>query len=223
MTALASEIGVSRKHLSNVLHGHAPLADAADASALPRRAASIPRRDLPLDRGAAPGATDAVGFMRAGSWRIATSPSRWRAGRCSRTDAACVLDTCALVALAEREPMRRAAVEAIRAAQARGGSSCRASLRWSSRQKAAARRVQARCEAIGARLVRGARCAVALRRVPVTADMALAAYELPEPFHKDPADRLIVAVARLLKAPVVTIDRRILAYGRQGHVQVLAY
>jgi PIN domain nuclease of toxin-antitoxin system len=57
----------------------------------------------------------------------------------------------------------------------------------------------------------------------ITADMALAAYELPEPFHKDPADRLIVAIARLLKAPVVTTDRRILAYGLEGHVQVLAY
>jgi PIN domain nuclease of toxin-antitoxin system len=61
------------------------------------------------------------------------------------------------------------------------------------------------------------------RHVPVTAEMALAAYELPEPFHRDPADRLIVAMARLLRAPVVTVDRRILAYGRQGHVQVLAY
>ncbi len=61
------------------------------------------------------------------------------------------------------------------------------------------------------------------RHLRVTANMALAAYELPEPFHKDPADRVIVAMARLLKAPVVTIDRRIIAYGRQGHVEVLAY
>jgi hypothetical protein len=29
------------------------------------------------------------------------------------------------------------------------------------------------------------------------------AYQLPEPFHKDTADRLIVAMARLLNAPVV--------------------
>ena len=57
----------------------------------------------------------------------------------------------------------------------------------------------------------------------VTADMALAAYELPEPFHKDPADRLIVAIARLLQAPVVTVDRRILAYERQRHIDVLTY
>jgi PIN domain nuclease of toxin-antitoxin system len=57
----------------------------------------------------------------------------------------------------------------------------------------------------------------------MSADMAPAAYELPEPFPKDPADRLIVAIARLLTAPVVTVDRPIVAYGRQGHVQVLAY
>lgn len=48
----------------------------------------------------------------------------------------------------------------------------------------------------------------------MTAALALAAYELPEPFRKDPADRLIVAMARRLKASVVTVDRRILAYGR---------
>jgi hypothetical protein len=30
-------------------------------------------------------------------------------------------------------------------------------------------------------------------------------------------------MARRLNASVVTIDRRILAYGQQGHVQVLAY
>jgi PIN domain nuclease of toxin-antitoxin system len=62
-----------------------------------------------------------------------------------------------------------------------------------------------------------------LTEVPMSANMALAAYELPEPFHKDPADRLIVAMARLLDAPVVTVDRRILAYGRHGHVEVLPY
>jgi PIN domain nuclease of toxin-antitoxin system len=59
--------------------------------------------------------------------------------------------------------------------------------------------------------------------VPMSADMALAASELPEPFHKDPADRLIVAMARLLNAPVVTVDRRILGFGRRGQVEVPTY
>jgi hypothetical protein len=30
-------------------------------------------------------------------------------------------------------------------------------------------------------------------------------------------------MARRLSAPVVTVDRRILDYSRQGHVEVLAY
>jgi PIN domain nuclease of toxin-antitoxin system len=62
-----------------------------------------------------------------------------------------------------------------------------------------------------------------LRQLPISASVALAAYELPEPFHKDPADRLIVATARLVDAPVVTVDRKILAYGQLGHVRTVAY
>jgi hypothetical protein len=34
---------------------------------------------------------------------------------------------------------------------------------------------------------------------------------------------VIVATARLLGVPVVTVDARILAYGRLGHVATLAY
>ena len=62
-----------------------------------------------------------------------------------------------------------------------------------------------------------------LRQLPISASVALAAYELPEPFHKDPADRLVVATGRLLDAPVVTVDRRILAYGQLGHVRTISY
>jgi PIN domain nuclease of toxin-antitoxin system len=35
---------------------------------------------------------------------------------------------------------------------------------------------------------------------------------LPGEFHRDPADRLIVALARKLDAELVTADRKILAY-----------
>jgi len=61
------------------------------------------------------------------------------------------------------------------------------------------------------------------REVSVSVEIALGAYQLPGHFHKDPADRLIVATARLLDAPVVTIDRRILAYSQLGHVDAIAY
>ena len=48
--------------------------------------------------------------------------------------------------------------------------------------------------------------------VPLTATVALESYRLPDPFHDDPADRQIVATARVLKAPLITRDLKILAY-----------
>ena len=61
------------------------------------------------------------------------------------------------------------------------------------------------------------------REFPTSIELAISAYELPEPFHKDPADRLIVAIARLLDAPLITVDRRILGYARLGHVVTIVY
>ena len=61
------------------------------------------------------------------------------------------------------------------------------------------------------------------RELPVTSASATAAYALPEPFHRDPADRLIVATARDLRAPILTCDRRILAYSAAGHVAAIGY
>jgi PIN domain nuclease of toxin-antitoxin system len=48
-----------------------------------------------------------------------------------------------------------------------------------------------------------------LRFIPVDNPVALAAARLEEPFHADPADRMIVATAQALDAPLVTRDRRI--------------
>lgn len=62
-----------------------------------------------------------------------------------------------------------------------------------------------------------------LRELPLSAAAAFGAYTLPEPFHRDPADRLIVAAARRLSAPLLTSDRKILAYAATGHVQAIPY
>ena len=40
--------------------------------------------------------------------------------------------------------------------------------------------------------------------------------QLPGPFHRDPADQLIVATARVYRCPLVTFDSKILQY---SHVQ----
>ena len=43
---------------------------------------------------------------------------------------------------------------------------------------------------------------------------------LPGNFHKDPADRIIVATSRTKKVPLLTHDGRIINYGEEGHLQL---
>ncbi len=53
---------------------------------------------------------------------------------------------------------------------------------------------------------------LAASTLPVTHDIAREAYALPPPFHKDPADRVLVATARRHASRLLTADERILAY-----------
>ena len=55
--------------------------------------------------------------------------------------------------------------------------------------------------------------------VPLLPEIAIASSRLPGGPHGDPADRVIIATARHLGAPVVTADRKILTYSRQGHLR----
>lgn len=48
--------------------------------------------------------------------------------------------------------------------------------------------------------------------IPIDNEIGVKAVELPRDFHKDPADRLIVATARKLAVPVVTADDKIRTY-----------
>lgn len=57
--------------------------------------------------------------------------------------------------------------------------------------------------------------------VPIDLSPAIAveSVNLPGQFHRDPADQMIVATARVLNCPLLTADARILAY---AHVQLAA-
>lgn len=70
--------------------------------------------------------------------------------------------------------------------------------------------------------INSATAVAGIRVMPVDASVALQANLLPGSFHKDPADRLIVATARQAGARLLTRDRKILDYGREGHVEVMA-
>lgn len=58
-----------------------------------------------------------------------------------------------------------------------------------------------------------------VRLLPITPEIAVRAYSLPEPFHRDPADRILVATAIELACPLLTSDQRILQY---PHVDTIA-
>jgi PIN domain nuclease of toxin-antitoxin system len=57
---------------------------------------------------------------------------------------------------------------------------------------------------------------------PLSPRVAVEAWSLPEAFHRDPADRLIVATARVVNATLMTRDRRILDYAARGHLTAIA-
>jgi PIN domain nuclease of toxin-antitoxin system len=57
-----------------------------------------------------------------------------------------------------------------------------------------------------------------VRFAPVDVDISVKSVQLPGEFHKDPADRLIVATARKFAAPLLTKDLKIRAY---AHVKTI--
>ena len=54
--------------------------------------------------------------------------------------------------------------------------------------------------------------------VPLDNQIAIRATQLPEPLHKDRADRMIIATAKQMGCPLVTADEKILAY---PHVETI--
>jgi len=51
-----------------------------------------------------------------------------------------------------------------------------------------------------------------IKFIPVDNEIAVQAVTLPAEFHKDPADRIIVATARKFAVPIVTVDEKIRGY-----------
>ncbi len=57
-----------------------------------------------------------------------------------------------------------------------------------------------------------------VRFLPVDRHILVQSVRLPEPFHQDPADRIIVSTARGLNLPLLTVDQKIRAY---SHVKTI--
>ena len=55
----------------------------------------------------------------------------------------------------------------------------------------------------------------------LTGEILLGSSFLPGRFHRDPADRIIAATARECGYAVMTRDKALLDYGREGHLSIL--
>ncbi len=129
-------------------------------------------------------------------------------------------DTCATIWIYEKARLAQAAVAAIDAAHRAGVPSYISAISaWEIGMLASRGRVQL--------LIRPERWFANLFDVPgvkladLSPDILIASSFLPGKPPKDPTDRIIAATARDLGATLVTRDRALLGYGKQGHVAVL--
>jgi len=137
---------------------------------------------------------------------------------------AVLLDTCALIWLANGDPMTSVATAAIVHAGLADGVFVSPVSAWEvgllSKPKSgrnATVRFMPDPKTWFARVMAGP----GIRGASLTPGIAIDASFLPGELHGDPGDRLIVATARYLGVPIVTRDRRIAAYGQDGHVQII--
>lgn len=56
---------------------------------------------------------------------------------------------------------------------------------------------------------------------PISPEIGVEAGRLPASIHGDPADRIIIATARHMGCPLLTTDRKILAYAAIGHLEAI--
>ena len=61
-----------------------------------------------------------------------------------------------------------------------------------------------------------------LRLLPLTPTISVESCNLPGEFHEDPADRMIVATARVENLKLLTRDKKILDYSKKKYVSALS-
>ena len=60
-----------------------------------------------------------------------------------------------------------------------------------------------------------------LHILPITVQIVADSVQLPQGFHSDPADQLIVATTRCFKGTLITRDEKILTWSQKGFVKTL--
>lgn len=131
-----------------------------------------------------------------------------------------LLDTCTLIFLTQKARIAVPAIDAMQAASEGGVTTFISPISgWEIGMLASRSRVQL--------LIRPERWfanlfdAPGVRLADMSPDLLIASSYLPGKPPNDPMDRIIAATARELGATLITRDRRLLAYGEQGHLAVV--
>ena len=132
----------------------------------------------------------------------------------------CLLDTCAAMYLVANESMANQALEAMDSAADRG-----IPLRISPITAWEVGMLQGkgrfRSSLTPQRWFEMLRTRPGITLCELTPEILLGSSFLPGTLHRDPADRIIAATARELGYTVITRDRALLDYARQGHLAVI--
>jgi len=131
-----------------------------------------------------------------------------------------LLDTCTLIFTTEATPLASPAIDAMRAVSEAAGITYISPISaWEIGMLASRGRLQL--------LIRPERWFANLFDVPgvrladLSPDLLIASSYLPGKPPRDPVDRIIAATARELGATLITRDRALIDYGRQGHLAVV--
>ena len=131
-----------------------------------------------------------------------------------------LLDTCAVIWIANGDPLREPAASALRQAYAEGGGLAVSPMTaWEIAMLVAKGKIALSLSPeVWFERILGLP-GVVLAEMPPSALIASCA--LPGAPPADPADSILAATARAFGYTLVTRDRHLLAYGGEGHVQVM--
>jgi PIN domain nuclease of toxin-antitoxin system len=133
-----------------------------------------------------------------------------------------LLDTVALVNLATGNHLSQNALREIEIAEASNLLYLSAISAWELCLLETNGRTRHLVRGDGAAFLARVRDRTSLQMVSIDESIAIESRRLPGDFHKDPADRFIVATARVHGMIVITGDKHILAYAALGHVRAVA-
>ena len=121
-----------------------------------------------------------------------------------------LLDTHILIWLDSGERIKASALDAIEATRSEGGVLVSPVSAWEIGSLVRKRQLSLAPDPLS--WIRRFLSQPGVRSVDLTMEAAALSASLPESFHGDPADRLLIATARELGAALATRDERILAY-----------